>query len=455
MASKQKILRLFATRATIKEYPMLQISLVAHQMHNTPPFDALLNCTNPYHFMQRIFISSVKVKWRKDHGMDDAMEKDRLWRLCTKVVREVLKEPGQVIPLRYLEKRRERLRLSVKVKTFLNKHPGLFDTYLDRIKPKSQPVPFLRPSDRLARYIAEEKRTEEENESLSVERLGKILMMSNEKKINADKLVHVKRDFGFPDDFLFNLVPKYPNLFRVIGTPGNGTSFLELVSSNPTTPQSVIEKRAQEESEKTGRPHNPAFVVRLPPGMMLKKEVMEWTRNWMDRPYISPYLDASHLDQASPEMEKRTVGLIHELLSLSVLRRIPVPTLGKFCDEFRLPNAFPHIFTRHPGIFYLSLKGGIKTAMLREAYYKGELIDKDPLLVMKEKFSELLKEGLRERAEKERMKKTAILQQMEQVAIRNADIDNEIKDDNPIDEDNASDEHSSADEQGVISGDDL
>ncbi|KAF2594164.1 hypothetical protein F2Q70_00044301 [Brassica cretica] len=103
----------------------------------------------------------------------------------------------------------------------------------------------------------------------------------------------------------------------------------------------------------------------------------EWTRDWLKGDYISPYEDVSRLDQASKEMEKRTVGVLHELLSLSLLKRVPVPILGKFCDEFR--------------------EG------LREAYRDEELIDRDPLQGVKEKFLRLLEEGWEER--KDRLRK--------------------------------------------------
>ena len=66
------------------------------------------------------------------------------------------------------------------------------------------------------------------------------------------------------------------------------------------------------------------------------------------------------------------VGVFHELLSLSLHKRIPVPILGKFCDEYRFSNAFSTTFTRHSGIFYLSLKGGIETAVLRGKPYGGK-----------------------------------------------------------------------------------
>ncbi|KAF8401234.1 hypothetical protein HHK36_012165 [Tetracentron sinense] len=366
-------------------------------------------------------ISSLKVVWRKDRRLDEAIENDKVWRLCSRVVKEVLNEPGQVIPLRYLEKRRERMRLKVKITTFLNRNPGLFDIYLDRIKPKTEPVRFLRVSDRLRRFLDEEKRIKDENEPLLVEKLCKLLMMSRDNVVSADKLVHVKREFGFPDDFLCSLVPKYPEFFRLVGSPGEGKSFLELVSWNHEFAQSVIERRAEEDCRLTGIGVRPSFNVQLPSGFFLRKEMREWVRDWMELPYVSPYAEVSHLDQASPEMEKRTVGVFHELLSLSILKRMPVPILGKFSEEYRFSNAFASVFTRHSGIFYLSLKGGIKTAMLREAYQNEELIDRDPVLAIKDRFVELLAEGHRERAEQLRLQREAVQKDLEIAAIRNVE----------------------------------
>ncbi|PIA44511.1 hypothetical protein AQUCO_01700246v1, partial [Aquilegia coerulea] len=360
----------------------------------------------------------LKVVWRKDRRLDEAIENDKVYHLCRKVVKEVLNEPGQVIPLRYLEKRRERLRLSVHIKTFLNRNPGLFDIYLDRIKPKSQPVPFLRVSSRLREYLDEEKRVKDENEQFLVGKLCKLLMMSRDKVISADKLVHMKREFGFPDDFLCCLVSKYPEYFRLVGCPGEEKSFLELVSWNEEFAKSVIELRAEEESELTGIRVRPSFNWKLPPGFFIRKEMREWVRDWMELPYISPYSDASHFEQSSPEMEKRTVGVLHEMLSLSLLRRMPVPIIGKLKEEYRFSNAFASVFTRHSGLFYISLKGGIKTAILREAYQNEKLIDRDPLLVIKDKFVELLEEGNKERAEQLRLKRQQVQKELEMAAVQ-------------------------------------
>lgn len=358
-------------------------------------------------------ISSLKVEWRKDLKLDQAIKDDKQWRLCARVVKEVLNEPGQVIPLRYLEKRRERLRLPITIETFLSRNPGLFDIYKDRIRPKSNLVSFLRPSDRLMQFLEEEKRIYLENEPLIVSKLCKLLMMSKNKIISADKLLEVKREFGFPNDFLVNLVPRYPEHFRLTGAPGEGKSFLELVSWNPEYEKSVIEQRAEEESRLTGIKIRPSFNWKLPPGFFIKKEMREWVRDWLELPYISPYADVSDLEQSSREMEKRNVGVFHELLSLSIHKRVPVPILGKFCEDYRFSNAFSNIFTRHSGIFYMSLKGGIYTAMLRESYNGSELIDRDPLLDIKDKFVELLAEGHRQRAEQLRLEGEMLQKKMD------------------------------------------
>ncbi|CAA6653924.1 unnamed protein product [Spirodela intermedia] len=334
-------------------------------------------------------VSSLKVPWRRDPLLDATIERDKKWRLCSRVVREVLNEPGSAIALRYLEKRRERLRLPVKVKTFLSRNPLLFDVYQDRLRPAAEPVPFLRPSTRLTKFLREEERVRSTNEGLVVAKLCKLLMMSKHKVLSSEKLLHVKRDFGFPDDFLSSLVPRYPHRLRFAG--GAAASF------------SAAERRAAEETRLTGVPMRANFELRFPRGFSLRKEMREWTRDWLELPYVSPYADVGELRPASPEMEKRMVGLLHEFLSLTVLRRAAVPTVGKFAEEFSLSNAFPNAFTRHPGIFYLSLKGGVETAVLREAYGgEGELLDRDPLLEIKDMFEELLEEGHRQWVEQQR-----------------------------------------------------
>ncbi|CAL9208133.1 unnamed protein product, partial [Musa hybrid cultivar] len=366
-------------------------------------------------------ISSLKVAWRKDPLLDAAIDRDKRWRLCSRVVREVLNEPGQTIPLRYLEKRRERLRLPVHVKTFLARYPNLFDLHLAPIKPRQAPVPFLRPSPCLRSFLDLDARLRSLHEPLALAKLCKLLMMSRHRALPAEKLLNAKRDFGLPDDLLCSLVPRHPHLLRLVHATGD-RPFLELVSWEDDYAKSVIERRAEEEARLTGVLMRPNFDVRLPPGFFLRKEMREWTRDWLELPYVSPYADTSGLHPASPEMEKRSVGVLHEVLSLTLLKRMAVPIIGKFSEEFRLSNAFANAFTRHPGIFYVSLKGGIKTAMLREAYERGDLVDRDPLLEIKDRFVEILDEGHKVYLERINTKREAMQKDLELMASKNAEL---------------------------------
>lgn len=71
-------------------------------------------------------------------------------------------------------------------------------------------------------------------------------------------------------------------------------------------------------------------------------------------------------------------------------------TLDHFRREFGLPDKLNVLFLKHPGIFYVTNKYQIYTVLLREGYKGSKLIDKDPLVVVKDKFGELMQEGLHE-----------------------------------------------------------
>uniref|UniRef100_A0A803MX81 PORR domain-containing protein n=2 Tax=Chenopodium quinoa TaxID=63459 RepID=A0A803MX81_CHEQI len=409
---------------------MLQNSHKAITFFNTliPPKIPPNSISRVWNLLQCASFCNLKVHWRKDEKLDESIRADKKWRLCARIVKEVLNEPGQVMPLRYLEKRRERLKLNVTTKVFIDQNPLLFDTYFDRIRPKSDSVTFIKPSESLRRFLEEEERIYAENELLIVSKICKMLMMAKNRVINVEKLVHVKREFGFPNDFLSKLVPKYSNYFKLVGG-FDENSYLELVSWEPEFAKSVIMLKAEEEERLTGIRVRPSFDWKLPPGFYIKKGMREWVRDWMEMPYINPYDDASHLDSSSREMEKRMVGVLHELLSLSLFKRIPVPILGKFSEDYRLSNAFSSVFTRHSGIFYMSLKGGIETAVLREAYKGGVLVDRDPLLEIKDKFVELLEEGWEMRMEELRLRRESARNRNKSVTLGSSELESQEDDD--------------------------
>jgi hypothetical protein len=368
-------------------------------------------------------ISSLKVPWRRDPALDEAIVRDRRFRLASRLVREVLLSPDRRLLFRYLTKRRERIRLPVRVLTFLRQYPTLLSV-------SSPPEPVASPSPQLLAFLEFASRLHALHAPHHASRLAKLLMISSTRALPVTKIAAAKRDFGFPDDFLVSLVPKYPHLFRLVGDPGpdgSGNAFIELVLWDEKLAKSVIELRADKEADAIGIRPRPNFTVKLPKGFYLKKEMREWVRDWLELPYVSPYTDALLLEPGSPASEKRLIGVLHEVLSLSVERRMAVPIIGKFCEEYRLSNAFANTFTRHPGIFYVSLKGGIKTAVLREAYDEnGELVDRDPLIVLKEKFVAVMDEGhkmylekLRRKNENLQKEREATAQKDRRVAVEN------------------------------------
>ena len=84
---------------------------------------------------------------------------------------------------------------------------------------------------------------------------------------------------------------------------------IELVSLKPDLAVSSIEMRARKQDQE------PCFSCSLP---------STWIKSWErfhefdSLPYISPYSELRGLVEGSKEMEKRTVGLLHELLSYPV-----------------------------------------------------------------------------------------------------------------------------------------
>ena len=235
-------------------------------------------------------------------------------------------------------------------------NPSLFEIYHDRIKPKSEPVQFIRPAQRLRAFLDEEERITRRMRrwsspsSVSCWWCPKINISHD---ISAEKLVHVKRDFGFRNDFLVRLVKKYPNYFWLTGlAEEGGKSFLELVDW-------------KEETVRTGVPVRLNFDVKLPSGFFVRKERREWTRD----SGIGQRETTYRLTRMCLVWTKRLGRWRNEPLvcstscCLSRCWRESLCLLGKFCDELRFSNAFSSVFTRHSGIFYLSLKGGIERSL--------------------------------------------------------------------------------------------
>ncbi|KAL2324625.1 hypothetical protein Fmac_023683 [Flemingia macrophylla] len=326
--------------------------------------------------VRRLCVWSMK----KEAELESALSRNRRWVVNNQIKNIILRYPNKEIPMATLQKKFKSLDLQGKARNWLSKYPSCFEIHGDR----------CRLTKRLTSLVAEEHSLLEAQQPFLARRLAKLLMLTLRKRLTLLKINEFKRAFGLPDDYLITIVPRYPDLFRIVDHTGRRSSLaVELLRWDPHLAVSALQSAAP-----------PRFSCCLP---------SSWVKSWerfreFDQvPYFSPYSDPRGLVEGSREMEKRNVGLVHELLSLTLWKRFSIVKLGHFRREFLLPDRLNVLLLRHPGIFYVSNKYRIYTVLLREAYAGSRLVDKDPLVVVKDKFGELMQEGLHEYNQRRRL----------------------------------------------------
>lgn len=332
------------------------------------------------------------VKRRKELPFDNVIQKDKKLKLVMKIRNILVSQPDRVMSLKELGKHRRDLGLQRNRRfiALLRKFPAVFEIVEEGVY--SLNVKLTPEAERL--YL-EEMRIRNEMEDLLVVKLRKLLMMSLEKRILLEKIAHLRTDFGLPHEFRDTLCHRYPQYFTVVQT-ARGPA-LELTHWDPELAVSAAElseeeNRARELEEMDliiDRP--PKFKrITLPKGLNLSKGEMRKLSQFRGIPYISPYSDFSALRSGTLEKERHACGVIHEMLSLTIEKRTLVDHLTHFREEFRFSQQLRAMLIRHPDMFYVSLKGDRDSVFLREAYRDSQLLEKDRLLIIKEKLRSLV-----------------------------------------------------------------
>ncbi|VVB12756.1 unnamed protein product [Arabis nemorensis] len=315
---------------------------------------------------------------KKDPDLESALSRNKRWIVNSRLKNIILRCPNQVAPIKFLQKKFKTLDLQGKAVNWLNKYPCCFHVYLQ------DDEYYCRLTKPMMTLVEEEELVKDTQEPVFADRLAKLLMMSVNHRLNLVKLNELKRSFGFTDDYVIRILPKYSHVFRLVNYSGRKSSMeIELLSWKPELAVSAVEAAAK----KCGS--EPSFSCSLP---------STWTKPWERfvefnaSPYISPYQDPADII----ESEKRSVGLVHELLSLTLWKKLSMVKLSHFKREFGLPEKLNGMLLKHPGIFYVANKYQVHTVLLREGYNGSELIHKDPLVVVKDKYGELMQQGLYE-----------------------------------------------------------
>ncbi|KAJ8529272.1 hypothetical protein K7X08_036107 [Anisodus acutangulus] len=332
------------------------------------------------------------VKRRKELPFDNVIQRDKKLKLVMKIRKILVSQPDRIMSLRELGRYRRALGLEKKRRfiALLKKFPGVFEIVEEGVYSLK-----FKMTPEAERLYLEEMKIRNEMEDLLVVKLRKLLMMSLDKRILLEKIGHLKTDLGLPLEFQDTICRRYPQYFKVVPT-GRGPA-LELTHWDPELAVSAAqiaeeENRQRELEEKDliiDRP--PRFNrVKLPKGLKLSKGEMRRISQFRDMPYISPYEDFSEIRQGTPDKEKHACDVVHELLSFTVEKRTLVDHLTHFREEFRFSQQLRGMLIRHPDMFYVSLKGDRDSVFLREAYQDSHLIEKNRLLLIKEKLRSLV-----------------------------------------------------------------
>ncbi|KAJ6330640.1 hypothetical protein OIU76_009271 [Salix suchowensis] len=320
-----------------------------------------------YIFFQNRSIVKVRLKWVKNRSLDHIIDTETDLKAAGLLKDAIKRSPTGFLTAKSVAEWQKLLGLTVPVLRFMRRYPTLFNEF-----PHAQyaNLPCFRLTDTALLLDSHEQTIHQSYESDTVERLCRKA-----------------------------LIPKYPDHFQFAKAP-NGTRSLRLVQWHEEFAVSALQ-RSNETKEK-GKEYREfksghtalTFPMSFPKGYGGQKKVRAWMDEFHKLPYISPYEDSRRIEPNSELMEKRVVGVLHELLSLTIHKKTKRNYLRSLRDELILPHKFTRLFTRYPGIFYLSLKCKTTTVALREAYRRGKLANPHPLARLRDKFYHVMRTGL-------------------------------------------------------------
>lgn len=338
-------------------------------------------------------IVKVRLKWVKNRTLDHVIDKETDLKAACLLKDAIVRSSTAFLTANSVADWQKLLGLTVPVLRFLRRYPSLFHEFPH---PRWPSLPCFRLTDTAQLLHSQELALHQTHQNDAVSNLSKLLMMARSRALPLHSLHALKWDLGLPDTFHKTLVPQYPDTFQFLNSP-NGVVSLKLTRWPEELALSALQRTNEGGTHyrefKRGQSAL-AFPMKFPRGYGAQKKVRAWMEEFQKLPYLSPYSDSSKIDPNSDLMEKRVVGLLHELLSLTLHKKTKRNYLRGLREELNLPHRFTRIFTRYPGIFYLSLKCKTTTVTLREGYRSGKLVDPHPLARHRDKFYHVMQTGL-------------------------------------------------------------
>lgn len=283
--------------------------------------------------------------------------------------------------------------LNVDMGQLLRKYPHIFEVFTHPVKRNQCCRVFRRMED----LMLQEEAAVKECELEAVRRLKKLLMMSVSGTLRVHALWLIRRELGLPESFRDSIIAKYYDDFKLVDL-----ETVELVGRDEDLGDAQVEiwrEREYREKWLSEFETKYAFPINLPTGFKIESGFREKLKNWQRLQYLKPYERKEVVRVRTcggiERFEKRAVGILHELLSLTTEKMVEVERLSHFRRDFCMEVNVRELLLKHPGIFYISTRGNTQMVFLREAYRRGCLIEPNPVYVVRRKMLDLLLLGRR------------------------------------------------------------
>ncbi|KAL0453288.1 UNVERIFIED_CONTAM: protein ROOT PRIMORDIUM defective [Sesamum latifolium] len=238
-------------------------------------------------------------------------------------------------------------------------------------------------------------------EDVNVVKIRRILSMSVNGKVHLHAIRLMRRELGLPEDFRESIIRKHNEIFRMIDL-----EIVELVDWNETERAFSCSAEVEKWREKEFREKwlsefetKYAFPINFPTGFKIVPGFRERLRNWQRLSYVKPYERVEKVRVRTcggvERYEKRAVGIIHELLCLTVEKMVEVERLAHFRKDLGIEVNLRELLLKHPGIFYIATRGNTLMVFLREAYIGGCLVEPNTVCDVRRKMLELVLLGCR------------------------------------------------------------
>ncbi|KAK6114766.1 hypothetical protein DH2020_007035 [Rehmannia glutinosa] len=338
---------------------------------------------NPHDHIRTLYDAVSTLKCPRDRGLDHAVERERHLKPVLNLKNLIISEPSKSVPLSLITQSKETLGIPFRPIEFIRKYPSIFEEF----SPGSLNIqPHIKLTPEIVSLNSEEKLVYQSvNYKQDIaRRLLKLLMISRINKIPIFLLERLRWELGLPADYEKDIIPEFPDYFRVIDGRdlGENGKVLELVCWTEEFAVSELENKA-----KDGKTQ---FCLQYSKEFEMDKKYKKWVDEWQKLPYVSPYENAMHLAAKTDESDKWAVAVLHEVLNLFVGKKAERDSLLYLGEYLGLRSRFKVAFLQHPGIFYVSSKIGTHTVVLKEAYKRGMLIERHPLMDMRFKYVQLM-----------------------------------------------------------------